>query len=318
MAPQKLFTRIAQADASKASYITGTKQSSRPRRKGGFTLIELLVVIAIIAILAALLLPVLAKAKQQSQGTKCINNGHELILAWTMYTSDNKEVLPINIPGDQADYGGWVNGVLSETVGNTDNTNYFFMMGGARQGGGLPPVPASSATIGAYTKNPAIYQCPADPIMAPGYNMPRCRSYSMDFTCGSKSTSNPESGTYNDYWPNFFKTSDFKVMSKTWVFSDEHPDSINDGIQFTATSDGENTEWSDLPASYHVGACGFAFADGHSEIHKWMNPANTDHPIEGNANWLPLRVAGSQVDINWVESHCSPAASGAANQVPGP
>jgi prepilin-type processing-associated H-X9-DG protein len=68
------------------------------------------------------------------------------------------------------------------------------------------------------------------------------------------------------------KTSDFKIASKTWVFSDEHPDSINDGIQYTPTSDGEDDEWGDLPASYHVGACGYAFADGHSEIHKWMNP----------------------------------------------
>jgi prepilin-type processing-associated H-X9-DG protein len=139
----------------------------------------------------------------------------------------------------------------------------------------------------------------------------------MDFTIGSKSTDAETPSAYANYWPDFFKTTDFKIASKTWVFSDEHPDSINDGIQYTPTSDGEDSEWGDLPASYHVGACGFAFADGHSEIHKWMN-IYTDHVIVGNDSWLPLTVVGSKVDINWAESHESPANTGNANQVPGP
>jgi len=286
---------------------TGPPVSAGP---GGFTLIELLVVIAIIAILAALLLPALSKAKQQTQGTKCESNGHQLILAWLMYASDNREVLANNTPGQGAT-GGWSQGWLTEDANNTDNTNYMWMLGKETSATDK----ASSATIGAYTKNPAIYQCPADPIIAQPYAVARCRSYSMDFTCGSKSATEPEVSVYGDYWPNFFKTSDFKVASKTWVFSDEHPDSINDGIQYTPTDDGEDTEWSDVPASYHVGACGFAFADGHSEIHKWMN-LNTDHPIVGNGNWLPLEVVGSKVDIDWVESHESPRAGGRPNQSP--
>jgi prepilin-type N-terminal cleavage/methylation domain-containing protein/prepilin-type processing-associated H-X9-DG protein len=285
-------------------------------KRGAFTLIELLVVIAIIAILAALLLPTLSRAKAQAQGTKCLSNTHQLVLAWLMYAGDNKEALPNNIPGDETSFGGWVNGVLSENPNTPDNTNFFYMMGGANPAeGAKSPTPTA---IGSYTKSPGIYQCPADPIIAQPYGVARVRSYSMDFTCGSKSTTSTQDATYGDYWPNFFKTSDFKIASKTWVFSDEHPDSINDGIQFTATLDGEDTEWSDMPASYHVGACDFAFADGHSEIHKWMNPKSTDHPIVGNGGWLPLTVTGSKVDINWVESHASPAASGAANQVPGP
>jgi prepilin-type N-terminal cleavage/methylation domain-containing protein/prepilin-type processing-associated H-X9-DG protein len=285
-----------------------------PARRGAFTLIELLVVIAIIAILAALLLPALARSKEQALGAKCISNSKQLLLAWIMYSSESREFLANNL-GAADKFGGWENGVLSETPGNPDNTNYTFMMGGPSPSDG--DTTTSLTTIGPYAKSPGIYQCPADPIIAPGYGLPRCRSYSMDFTIGDKSTDGAQQSTYGDDWPNFFKMPAFSLASKTWVFSDEHPDSINDGIQYTPTSDGENEQWSDLPASYHNGACGYAFADGHSEIHKWMNP-NTAHPIVGNDGWLPLNVIGPAVDINWVESRCSPRLDGAPNQAPGP
>jgi prepilin-type processing-associated H-X9-DG protein len=276
-------------------------------------LIELLVVIAIIAILAALLLPALAKSKQQAQGVKCESNSRQLLLAWTMYSGDNGETLPNNI-GDSSDNGGWCNGVMSEAANVPDNTNWAYMMG--------IPVPALnqigySTTIGAYSKGPGIYQCPADPSVARGYNVPRVRSYSMNFACGSKSTSAETHSGYDNYWPDFFKTTDLKVASKTWVFSDEHPDSINDGIQYPPTSDGEFTQWGDLPASFHNGSCGYAFADGHAEIHHWMQTA-TDHPVVGNDSFLPLAAPSPYTDLIWVESRCSPALTGARNQVPGP
>ena len=299
---QPLFMRIASRSESH-------RVSSKP---GAFTLIELLVVIAIIAILAALLLPALARSKQQAQGAKCISNSKELLVAWVMYATDSRDVLANNLgSADRCD--GWVNGVLTETAGNPDNTNYTFMMGGPSPSDGIPT--NTITAIGTYAKGPGVYQCPADPVIAAGYGVARCRSYSMDFTIGDKSTDGAQQATYGDYWPNFFKMSEFRMAPRTWVFNEEHPDSINDGIEYTATSDGENNEWSDLPASYHNGACGFAFADGHSEIHKWLNP-NTDHPIVGNDNWLPLAVTGSAVDINWVESRCSPRLEGAANQAP--
>jgi prepilin-type N-terminal cleavage/methylation domain-containing protein/prepilin-type processing-associated H-X9-DG protein len=285
------------------------------RKRDGFTLIELLVVIAIIAILAALLLPSLSKTKAQSQGIKCESNGHELIVAWTMYYGDNREILPNNVPVEGR--GGWVQGNLSLDAGDPDNTNYVFMMGGA-----TGSYPAVTDTIGPYTKNRFIYQCPADPIIAPGYGVPRVRSYSMDFTVGNKTSPDaaPTSfapATFNDYWPNFFRLNDFKIPSKTWVFSDEHPDTINDGFLLMTYTDGSDDDWGDMPGSYHVGACGYAFADGHSEIHKWLNP-NTIHPIVGNSDWVPLAVVGSKADIDWVESHASPRLTGRANQVPGP
>jgi len=282
-----------------------------PRKftRRAFTLIELLVVIAIIAILAALLLPALAKAKEKALAIKCMSNSKQLLVAWVLYYGDNADVLANNIGGEGID--SWAQGRLSETSGTTDNTNYMLMMG---KGGGYP---VTTRTIGAYAQNINIYQCPADPVKAQPWGTPRCRSYSMDFTCGNNGDSATQDATYGGYWPHFFKGADLLMASKTWVFNDEHPDSINDGIEYTPTASGENNDWSDLPASYHNNACGFAFADGHSEIHKWMNPGNTCHPVMGNQGWLPLAVSGSAVDINYVESHASPQTTGNANQVPG-
>ena len=229
-----------------------------------------------------------------------------------MYASDNREVLPNNL-GGQGVLGGWSQGWLTETPGNPDNTNYVLMMGGAIGG-----TPAQATTIGAYTKNPSIYQCPADPILAPGYGMPRVRSYSMDFTIGSKSTDAETPSAYANYWPDFFKTTDFRMASATMVFLDEHPDSINDGLFLVTDDDGDTTTWGDFPASYHNGSCNFSFADGHEESHKWRDP-RTDHAVMNTREWLPYPEAPPYVDLLWVESRCSPQPySENPGQCPGP
>ena len=294
---------------------------SRRQPKSGFTLIELLVVIAIIAILAALLLPALARSKQQAQGAQCESNSRQLLLAWTMYFGDNREVLPNNIAGytPTDNHGGWVNGIMTESalIKNPDNTNFVFMLGGAN-----PPesVPASTTTIGSYAKSAGVYHCPSDPILAPGYGVPRVRSISMNFAVGDKATDGSHAAVYNDYWPNFFKAGDFKIASKTWVFCDEHPDTIDDGFMCPPTTDGDTTIWGDIPASYHNGAAGFAFADGHAEIHKWMDPS-TCHAVVGSDSWLEgySDTPPNYPDIRWVESRCSPRSeSSSPGQVPGP
>jgi prepilin-type N-terminal cleavage/methylation domain-containing protein/prepilin-type processing-associated H-X9-DG protein len=267
------------------------------QRKGlrkGFTLIELLVVIAIIAILAAMLLPSLTSAKQEAQGTGCKNNSKQLLLAWIMYASDYRDVLAYNIPLTEGDIGGWVGGV--ETLGANDADNF-------------DPVKLMQGQIGPYAKNAGIYHCPADqstasmqtvtivngrPSIAPVIS-PRLRSYSMSGVVGDKSLTGSQQSTDAGTWPNFFKMNDFKVPTKTWVFNDEDSASINDGYETPEWSLSDTTEFCDTPASYHVGACGFAFADGHSEIHKWVY-----HPL------IHDTISYPNPDLLWILSRYSP------------
>lgn len=269
-------------------------EGGSPGRPAGFTLIELLVVIAIIAILAAMLLPALTHAKQEAQGKLCMSNTRQLTIAWTAYSGDFKDVLPYNIESFVSSTGGWVNGILGGA--STDNTNTTKMLQGQ---------------IGPYAQNPGIYKCPADMSTALIYNlqtfhnvpMPRCRSVAMNFCVGDKSLTGLRTPVYDDAWPNFFSMKDFIVTSKTWVFCDQDPGSINDGFMVPPTQDpaasGWVPVWSDTAANYHNNAAGFSFADGHSEIHKWV-----DLPLMAGANgWSE---SAPYADLYWAESHCSP------------
>jgi prepilin-type N-terminal cleavage/methylation domain-containing protein/prepilin-type processing-associated H-X9-DG protein len=240
----------------------------------GFTLIELLVVIAIIAILAALLLPALAKAKTKAQGISCMNNTKQLMLANHMYVLDNSDTYPMAMHGGYVPTGPndpvrpWVTGWLDWTV-SPDNTNTVYL---------LSPQYAVLAQYFGQAKN--IYHCPADmfaspPQRAAGWTY-RCRSVSGNIYVGKGNAWAPvgggPSGPNNlTIYKGAAKPSDLTTPgpADTWVYMDEHGDSINDAGAFAPDS---ATNIPDAPATYHNGAAGFAFADGHSEIHKWKGP----------------------------------------------
>jgi prepilin-type N-terminal cleavage/methylation domain-containing protein len=222
--------------------------------RSGFTLIELLVVIAIIAILAAMLLPALSKAKEKARAIACLNNLRQLGMAVHLYAGDANDSFPPNVSNSQP--GSWVEGQMSWT-GSVDNTNVQKMLKGA---------------LGPYARNPGIYKCPADivpgPVAGAGY-LPRCRSVAMNAFVGNAYPGGiPGPAPYYG-WRVYHKLATVSNPKPTdlWLTVDEHPDSINDGWMVTDVTNPNN--WRDLPGSQHAGNCGFTFVDGHSEIKRW-------------------------------------------------
>jgi type II secretory pathway pseudopilin PulG len=289
-------------------------------------LIELLVVIAIIAILAALLLPALQRAKQQSEGAHCLNNVKQMQLAWHMYASDASDALPGNWWEAEKAHEIGANGLAInwmsgwEQLGDantTDNTNFNLFMS---------PV---YAQLGTYTVNPKVYQCVASRSFCSegGALYPLARDVSMSVWMGSLNNT-PDGNDLSDGFQLFTKqaaivgaprgTGYTFSPSGAMVFIDEKDDSIDDGEFLIEFANGTGGEMANIPASYHVGAGLVSFADGHAEIHRWFSKTVLLPPQQGGLavwtsrpdNFKNMNVEGDTLqsfgaDEGWLQKHAS-------------
>jgi prepilin-type N-terminal cleavage/methylation domain-containing protein/prepilin-type processing-associated H-X9-DG protein len=291
------------------------------RPSSAFTLIELLVVIAIIAILASVLMPVLIDAQEAGRRTFCMNNIHQVQLAWVMYNNDNNTYFAYNLGGQACAATNWVANYENYSGFSTD-TNW------------LLEVTSPNSQIGQYINNAASFKCPEDQSRQFGLTgIPRVRSYSMSQAIGP-SANNTSTGQgewlgavgSSGYPAAVNAKGDWTVYLKEgmmvgglgpadiWVLIEEHPDSINDAAFASEQINSPGvTDFIDVPSNIHKNVCPFSFADGHAELHAWRNPGvippityNQEIAGSGTGNTAgKVFSENKDPDIYWMAAHTS-------------
>jgi len=270
-----------------------------PTHHRGFSLIELLVVIAIIAILAAMLLPALTKAKLKAQGIQCMSNHKQLALGWKMYADDNHDNFVLASDGAdpvKSTYA-WVKGYMDFDPNNRSNWD--------------PQLDIVNSPLWPYCgKSTSIWRCPADGsfVTVNRVRRARVRSMSMNFWFGG--FAGDDGGLSGGGWRLAFKMSDLidPGPTRTWLLLDMRQDSIDIGNFATDMTGWPNspslTGFYDLPGMYHNRACGFSFADGHSEIKKWLDGRTTppllDHGLINDTFRAP-----NNPDVVWLQERAT-------------
>jgi len=236
----------------------------------------------------------LSKAKSSAQGIKCLNNRRQMQLAWVMYVNDNSDRLPPNdddYPFDQT--RTWVRGLLNLS-NSRDNTNTLYL---------------KTSQLWAYSPSLEIWKCPSDSSKSRhgGQILPRVRSVSMNSFLGNKSESE---NSHNLGGRIMLRMSDFVTIgpSSTFVLIDERQDSINNGLFWVSMEGSEPVQPSayilaNLPAAYHNQAGALSFADGHAEIHRWVD-ARTRPEMRLTSRTPTDRFScANSADVKWIQDH---------------
>lgn len=265
-------------------------------KRRGFTLIELLVVIAIIAILAAMLLPALSRAKESARKTQCIGNVKQMQMMWLLYATDNNDSLvrPLSIGNFEQPFGtinsyyawpaAWVGGVEDFDPDRASNTATVLL------------TDSKYAAFGNYNRNPSLYRCPSDVSVVRKNNtvLPRIRSYSLNWVLGEMNIAIPAPAPYDTIpGPLYKRASDIANPgpANQFAFLDENPLSV-DGTEFVLDSYPYRLD--SLPGSYHNSSSAISFVDGHVETHKWVDPRTK--PSLANVSTAPQFYWGTFTD----------------------